>query len=79
MQYGLTKGIGCDKDGNVQYTVCNVCLIHSKLKRHKELKYKENTNSVETFKTKRAGYDTKETLFALWFFPNFSTPPVFYC
>ena len=38
-----------------------------KLKRHKELKHKENTDSVETFKTKRARYNVRETLPALSF------------
>ena len=37
----------------------------SKLKRHKELNHEENTDSVETFKAKRARYDVKGTLPAL--------------
>ena len=39
----------------------------SKLKRHKELKHKENTDSVEAFKAKRARYDMRGTLPALGF------------
>ena len=34
----------------------------SKLKRHKELKHRENADSVETLKAKRARYDVRETL-----------------
>ena len=39
----------------------------SKLKRHKELKHKENIDSVETSKAKRARYDVRGTLPALSF------------
>ena len=35
--------------------------------RHKELKHKENMDSIETFKAKRARYDTRGTLPALGF------------
>ena len=45
----------------------NDSLKPSKLKRHKELKHKENTNSVEMFKPKRARYDMRKTLPALCF------------
>ena len=45
----------------------NDSLKPSKLKRHKELKYKENTDSVEMFKAKRARYDVRRTLLALGF------------
>ena len=45
----------------------NDSLKPSKLKRHKELKHKENTDSVETFKAKRARCDVRETLPALGF------------
>ena len=45
----------------------NDSLKPSKLKRRKELKHKENTDSVETFKTKRDRYDVRETLPALGF------------
>ena len=72
VQYGFTKVIGCDKLDNVQCTLCNTilgndCLKPSKLKRHKELKYKKNTNSVEMLKAKRARYDVRRTLSALGF------------
>ena len=64
-QYGFTKVIGCDKLDNAQCTLCNTILGYdslksSKLKRHKELKQKENTDSVETFKAKRVLYDMGE-------------------
>ena len=54
VQYGSTKVIGCDKLDNAQCTLCNTILGNdslkpSNLKRHKELKHKENTDSVETF------------------------------
>ena len=39
----------------------------SKLTRHKELKHRENTDSVKTFKAKRARYDMGGTLPALGF------------
>ena len=45
----------------------NKSLKPSKLKRHKELKHKENTDSVEMFKAKRARYDVRGTLPALGF------------
>ena len=45
----------------------NDSLKPSKLKRHKELKHKENTNSVKMFKVKRARYDVRGTLPALSF------------
>ena len=72
VQYDFTKVIGCDRLDNTQYTLCNTILGNdslkpSKLKRHKELKYKENTDSVETFKAKRARYDKGGTLPALGF------------
>ena len=61
VQYGFKKVIGCDKLDNAQCTLCNTIMgNHSlkllKLKRHKELKHKENTDSVKTFKAKRAQY-----------------------
>ena len=64
--------IGCDKLENAQCTLCNNILGNdslklSKLKRHKELKHKENTDSVQTFKAKRARYDMRGTLPALGF------------
>ena len=43
----------------------NDSLKPSKLKRHKELKHKENTDSVEMFKAKIARYDVRGTLPAL--------------
>ena len=69
---GFTKVFGCDKLDNGQCTLCNTILGNdslkpSKLKRHKELKHKENTDSVETFKAKRARYDVGATLPALGF------------
>ena len=68
----MTKVTGCDKLDNAQCTLCNtilgnVSLKPSKLKRHKEPKHKENMDSVETFKTKRARYDMRGTLPALGF------------
>ena len=66
VQYGFTKVIGCDKLDHAQCTLCNTILGNnslnlksSKLKRHKELKHKENTDSVEMFKAKRAHYDVR--------------------
>ena len=64
-QYGFIKVIGCDKLDNAQCTLCNTIFGNdssklSKLKRHKELKHKENTDSVETFKVKRACCDMRE-------------------
>ena len=72
VQYGFTKIFGCDKLDNAQCTSCNTILDNdslkpSKLKRHKELKHKEHTDSVETFKVKRARYDMRGTLPALGF------------
>ena len=72
VQYGFTKVIGCDKLDNAQCTLCNTILGNdslkpSKLKRHKELKHKENTDSVETFKAKRTRYDVRGTLPSLGF------------
>ena len=59
VEYGFTKVIGCDKLDNAQRTLCNTILGNDslkplKLKRHKELKHKENTDSVETFKAKKS-------------------------
>ena len=70
VQYGFTKVNGSDKLGNAQCTLCNTILGNDflkplELKRHKELKHKENTNSVEMFKAKRARYDMMGTLPAL--------------
>ena len=48
----------------------NDSLKPSKLKRFKELKHKENTDSVKTFKAKRACYDMRGTLPALGFCPT---------
>ena len=75
VQYGFTKVIGCDKLNNAQCTLSNSILSNdslkpSKLRRHKELKHKENTDSVETFKAKRARYDMRGTLPALGFCPT---------
>ena len=72
VQYGFTKVIGCDKLDDAQCTLCNTILGNdslksSKLKRHKELKHKENMDSVEMFKAKRARYDISGTLPALGF------------
>ena len=80
VQYGFTKVIDCGKLDNAQCTLCNTILSNdslkpSKLKRHKELKHKENTDSVEMFKAKRARYDVRGTLHALGLLPNFSTTP----
>ena len=52
VQYGFTKVIDCDKLDNAQCTLWNTIsgndsLKPSKLKRHKELKHKENTDSVK--------------------------------
>ena len=49
---------------NAQCALCNTILgndslKHSKLKRDKELKHKENMDSVEMFKAKRARYDMR--------------------
>ena len=73
VQYGFTKVIGCDKLDNAQCTFCNAILGNdslkpSKLKRHKELKHKENMDSVEAFKAKRARNDMKRTLPGLGFY-----------
>ena len=70
LQYGFTKVIGCEKLDNAQCTLCNAILGNdslkpSKLKRDKELKHKENTDSSEMFKVKRARYDVRGTLPAL--------------
>ena len=51
VQDGFTKVIGCDKLDNAQCILCNTILGNdslkpSKLKRHKELKHKQNTDSV---------------------------------
>ena len=72
VQCGFTKVIGCDKLDNAQCTMCNTILGNnslkpSKLKRHKELKHKENADSVETFKAKRVRFDVRGTLSALDF------------
>ena len=58
VQYGFTKVIGSDKLDNAQCTLCNTILGNnslksSRLKRHKELKYKKNMELVETIKAKR--------------------------
>ena len=50
VQYGFTKVIRCDKLDNAQCILCNTILGNdslkpSKLKRHKELKHKENTDN----------------------------------
>ena len=73
VQYGFAKVIGCDKLDNAQCTLCNTILENdflksSKLKRRKELKHKENTDSDETFKAKRSRYDVRETLPASGFY-----------
>ena len=72
VQYGFTKAIGCDKLDNAHCTLCNIILGNdslkpSKLKRREELKHKENTNSVETFRAKRARWDMREMLPTLGF------------
>ena len=72
VQFGFTKVIGCDKLANAQCTLCNTILGNDslkplKLKRHKELKHKENIDSVEMFKSKRARYNMRGTLPALGF------------
>ena len=48
VQQGFTRvrPIVCDKLDNAQCTLCNTML-----KRHKELKYKENTDSVQSEKS----------------------------
>ena len=79
-QYGFTKVIGWDKLDSAQCTLCNAILGNDslkplKLKRHKELKHKKNTDSVEMFKAKRARYDVRETLPALGFCLT-SQPPL---
>ena len=58
-KYGFTKLIGCDDLDSDQ---SNDSLKPSKLKRRNELKHKENTDSVETFKARRARYGMKGTL-----------------
>ena len=63
----LQKVIGCDKVDNAQCTLCNTILGNDFLKKHKELKHKENTDSIEMFKAKRARYDMRGTLPALGF------------
>ena len=65
VQYGFTKVIGCDKLDSAQCTLYDTILNNdslkpSKLKRHKALKHKEKTGSVETFKEKKARYDMGE-------------------
>ena len=72
VQYGFTKVIGCEKPDNAECTLCNTILGNDslkplKLKRHKELKHKENMDSVEMFKAKRARYGVRGTLPALGF------------
>ena len=72
VQCGFTKVIGFDEFDNAQCTLFNTILGNdslkpSKLTRHKELKHKENTDSVEMFKAKRARYDVRGTLPALGF------------
>ena len=72
VQYDFTIVIGCDKLDNAQCTLCNTTLGNdslrpSKLKRHKELQHKENTDSVEMFKAKRTRCDMRGTLLALGF------------
>ena len=72
VQHGFTEVIRCDKLDNAQCTLCNTILGNdslksSNLKRYKELKHKENMNSVETSKAKRARYDMRGTLPALGF------------
>ena len=61
------KSIACDKLDNAECTLYNTILGNdslkpSKLKRHKELKHKENMDSVEAFEAKRARYDVRGTL-----------------
>ena len=58
VKYGFTKVIGCDKLDNAQCTLCNTIsgndsLKPLKLKKHKELRHKENTDPVEMFKAKQ--------------------------
>ena len=79
VQFGFTKVIGCDKLDNAQCSSCNTILGNhslkpSKLKRYKELKHKENMDSVKKFKAKRARYDVRRTLPSLGFclIPNHS-------
>ena len=72
VQYGFTKVTGCDELDSAQCTWWNTILGNDslkplKLKRHKELKHKENADSVELFKAKRARYDVRGTLPALGF------------
>ena len=72
VQCDFTKVIACDKLDNAQCTLCNTILGNdslkpSKLKKHKEPKHEENTDSVEMFKAKRARYDVRRTLPALGF------------
>ena len=72
VQFGFTKVIGCDKLDNAQCTLRNTILGNNslkpfKLKRHKELKRKENTDSVEIVKAKKARYNVRGTLPALGF------------
>ena len=76
VQYSFTKVIGCNKLDNAQCTLCNITLSNdslkpSKLKKHNELKHKENTDSVETFKAKRARYGMRKKLPALGFCQTF--------
>ena len=70
--YDFTKVIGCDKVDNAHCTLFNTIfgndsLKPSKLKKRKELKHKENTDSVKMFKAKRAHCEMRGTLPALSF------------
>ena len=67
VQSGFTKVIACDKLDNAQCTLCNAILdsnslIAFEVDEAQETKHKENTDSVEMFKAKRACYNVRRTL-----------------
>ena len=79
VQYGFTKVIGYDKPDNAQCTFVEYHFGQRFLKAFEveeaqELKHKENADSVETFKAKRACYDMGERPCDR-LLPNFSTTP----
>ena len=72
VQYGFTKVIGCDKLDNAQCTLRNTILDNNSLiafevEEAQGTKHKENTDSAEMFKAKRARYNVRRTLPALGF------------
>ena len=65
VEYGFTKVVGCDKLDNAQCTLCNTILGNDS--EAQGTVHKENTDSVEMFKAKRARYDVRRTHPALGF------------